>query len=108
MFSASIITILLVEADLSLVLLLALERFVHLRDRPLAGLIAVQEATRAVLLHNLSANEARQFAEAVRAVDNRVAMATLSVSQQKVAVCKKKRANDFNYNNRERREVVRL
>ena len=86
--SASLVTVLPVEADLSLVLLLALQRFVHLRDRPLAGLIAVQEATCAVLLHDLGANKARKLAEAVRAVDNGVAMATLSVSQQKVAVCR--------------------
>ena len=84
------LTVLAVEADLPLVLLLALQGLVHLGHGPLAGLVAVQEAAGAVLLHDLGADEAGQLAEAVRAVNDGVAMATLSVPQQKVAVCGEK------------------
>lgn len=55
--------------------------------RLLAGVGPVQEAAAAVLLHHLGPREARQFAEAVRAVDDRVAAVALGVTQQEITVC---------------------
>lgn len=72
-------TALLVEADLGLVLLPLLQSPGHLLGHTLAGVAAVEEAAAAVLLHHLGPGEARQLAEAVRAVDNGVAAVTLSV-----------------------------
>lgn len=81
-------TVLLVEVDLGLVLLSALQSLLHLLGHVLAGVGPVQEAAAAVLLHHLSSREARQFAEAVRAVDDGVATVTLGVTQQEIAVCR--------------------
>ena len=81
-----VLTILPIEADLSLVLLLSLQGFVHLLDHALAGLGPVEEAAGASFLHHLSPGEAGQLAEAVGAVHDRVATATLSVSQQEVTI----------------------
>lgn len=83
-------TALLVEADLSLVLLPLLQCLGHLLGHALAGVTAVQEAAAAVLLHHLGPGEARQLTEAVRAVDDGVSAVALGVPQQEVAVCKKK------------------
>lgn len=80
-------TILLVEVDLVLVLLSALQSLQHLLGHVVAGVSAVQEATAAVFLHHLSSREACQFTEAVRAVDDGVAAVALGVTQQEVAVC---------------------
>lgn len=74
--------------DLGLVLLSALQSLLHLLGHVLAGVGPVQEAAAAVLLHHLSSREARQFAEAVRAVDDGVATVTLGVTQQEIAVCR--------------------
>lgn len=83
-----ILTVFPVEADFSLVLLLALQSLVHLLDHAFVGLDSVEEAAGASLLHHLGANEAGQLTEAVRAVHDGVATATLSISQQEVTVCK--------------------
>lgn len=80
-------TILLVEVDLVLVLLSALQSLQHLLGHVVAGVSTVQEAAAAVFLHHLSSREARQFTEAVRAVDDGVAAVALGVTQQEVAVC---------------------
>lgn len=82
------LTVFAVEADLSLVLLLALQGLVHLLDDALAGLVPVQEAAGAHLLHHLRPHEAGQLAEAVRAVDDGVAVVNLSVPQEEVTVCR--------------------
>lgn len=82
------LTVFPVEADLSLVLLLALQGLVHLLDDALAGLVPVEEATGAHLLHHLRPHKAGQLAEAVRAVDDGVAVVTLSVSQEEITVCR--------------------
>lgn len=80
-------TVLLVEVDLGLVLLSALQSLLHLLGHMLAGVGPVQEAAAAVLLHHLSPCEARQFTEAVWAVYDGVAAVALGVTQQKIAVC---------------------
>lgn len=80
-------TIFLVEVDLGLVLLSALQSLLHLLGHVLAGVHAVQEAAAAVLLHHLRSGEARQFTEAVRAVNDGVAAVTLGVTQQEITVC---------------------
>lgn len=59
------LTIFPVEADLSLVLLLALQSFLHLLDDSLAGLATVEEATGAHLLHHLCPHKAGQLTKAV-------------------------------------------
>lgn len=59
------LTIFPVEADLSLVLLLALQGFVHLLDDALAGLVPVEEATGAHLLHRLRPRKAGQLAKPI-------------------------------------------
>lgn len=87
-------TALLVEADLGLVLLPLLQGLAHLQGHTLAGVAAVQEAAAAVLLHHLGPGEARQLAEAVRAVDDGVAAVALRVAQQEVAVCKRNSNDD--------------
>lgn len=73
--------------DLSLELLSSLQGLLHLLGHMLAGVVAVQEAAAALLLHHLGAREARQLAEAVRAIDDWVAAMALRVAQQEVAVC---------------------
>lgn len=83
-----ILTVFAVEADLSLVLLLALQGFVHLLDHALVGLGSVQEAAGAGFLHHLRPNEAGQLTKAVGAVHDGVAVTTLSAPQQEVTVCK--------------------
>lgn len=83
-----ILTVFPIEADLALVLLLALQGFVHLLDQALAGLGTMQEAAGAGFLHHLRPNEAGQLAKAVRAVHDGVAVTTLSAPQQEVTVCK--------------------
>lgn len=86
-FPHSAPTVLLVEVDLGLVLLAALQGLLHLLGHVLAGVGPVQEATAAVLLHHLRPGEARQLAEAVRAVDDGVAAVALGVPQQEITVC---------------------
>lgn len=83
-----ILTILPIEAHLSLVLLLALQSFVHLLDYTLIGLGSMEEAAGTSFLHHLGPNKAGQLTKPVRAVHDGVAIATLGVSQQEVTVCK--------------------
>lgn len=83
-----LLTILPIEADFSLVLLLALQSFVHLLDYILIGLGSMEEAAGASFLHHLSPNKAGQLTEPVRAVHDGVPMATLRISQEEVTVCK--------------------
>lgn len=85
-------TILLVEVDLGLVLLSALQSLHHLLGHVFAGVGPIQEAAAAVLLHHLSSGEARQLTEAVRAVDDGVASVALGITQQEVTVCEKEGA----------------
>lgn len=80
-------TVLLVEVDLGLILLSALQCLLHLLGHALAGVHSVQEVAGAVLLHHLSSRETRQFTEAVRAVDDGVAAVALGVTQQEITVC---------------------
>lgn len=81
------LTILLVEVDLGLVLLFALQSLHHLLGHMLTGVSPVQEAAAAVLLHHLGSCEARQFTEAIWAVDDGVTSVALGVTQQEVTVC---------------------
>lgn len=83
-----ILTIFPVEADFSLVLLLALQSFVHLLDHTLVGLGSMEEAAGASFLHHLGPDEACQLTKPIRAVHDGVTMTTLRVSQQEVTVCK--------------------
>lgn len=80
------LTALLVENDLSLKLPTLIQRDLHLRGEALAGLAAVQKVTHAAFLHQLSAGEAGQFTEAIRAVDDGIKGLDLSVPQDKIAV----------------------
>lgn len=77
---AGFLTVFPVEAHLPLVLLLALQGFVHLLDQALVGFGSMQEATGAGLLHHLRPDEAGQLTKAVRAVDDGVSMAILGAS----------------------------
>lgn len=63
------------------------------------GVSPEQKVAAAVLLHHLGPGEARQFAEAIRAVDDGVAAVALGVTQQEVTVCSKKnRKNGVKHN----------
>lgn len=55
------------------------------------GVSPEQEVAAAVLLHHLGSREARQFTEAIRAVDDGVATVALGVTQQEVSVCSKEK-----------------
>lgn len=79
-------TIFPIEADFSLVLLLALQSFVHLLDHTLIGLSSMEEAAGTSFLHHLGPNKAGQLTEPVGAVHDGVAIPTLSVSQEEVTV----------------------
>lgn len=81
------LTIFPIEADFSLVLLLALQSFVHLLDYTLVGLGSMEEVTGTRFLHHLAPNKASQLTKPVRAVHDGVAITTLSISQQEVTVC---------------------
>lgn len=80
-------TIFLVEEDLGLVLFATLQSLQHLLRHMFAGVSPKKEVAAAVLLHHLGSCEARQFTEAIGAVDNRVASVSLGVTQQEVTVC---------------------
>lgn len=80
-------TIFLVEVDLGLVLFATLQSLQHLLRHMFAGVSPEKEVAAAVLLHHLGPREARQFTEAIGAVDNRVAAVALGVTQQEVTVC---------------------
>lgn len=82
------LTTLPIEAHLPLVLLLALQSFVHLLDYTLMGLGSVEEAAGTSFLHHLAPNKAGQLTKPIRAVHNGVAITTLSISQEEVTVCK--------------------
>lgn len=62
---AKVHTIFPVEADLSMVLLLALQSFVHLLDDALAGFGPMEEAAGAHLLHHLCPYKAGQLTKAI-------------------------------------------
>ena len=81
------LTCLAVEGDLVLELLALLQRVVDAEDDGLAALRPVQELAGAALLHDFGAGEARELAEAIRAVDNGEALGHLRVGQDEVAVC---------------------
>lgn len=76
-----ILTIFLVKADFSLVLLLALQSFVYLLDYTFIGLDTMEEAAGTSFLHHLSTSKAGQLTKPIRAVHDGVAMTTLSISQ---------------------------
>lgn len=81
------LTSLLVEHQLCLELPPLIQRPLDLRGQPLAGLRAIQEVTRAALLHQLGAGVAGEVAEAVGAVHNGVERLDLGIPQHKVTVC---------------------
>lgn len=80
------LTTLLVEADLGLVLLPAVQHLLDALQHRLAGLGPVEEAAAAVLLHDLGAGEAGEVAEAIGAVDDGEAAVDLRVGKDEVAV----------------------
>lgn len=82
-----VLTVLPVEADLPLVLLLTLQSFVQLLDDNLTGLVPMEEGAGAHPLHHLGPHKAGQLTEAIRTVDDGVAVAALSVSQKEITVC---------------------
>lgn len=73
------LTILAVETYFSPVLLVALQGLVQPLQGWLAGLWAIQKATAAGFLHDLSAAVACELTEAVRAIDDGEAPWALSV-----------------------------
>lgn len=85
-----VLTIFLIEADLSLVPLLALQSFVDFLYQALVCLCSMQEAAGTRLLHHFCPNKAGQLTKPIRAVHDGVAVPTLSVSQEEVTVCKGK------------------
>ncbi|TNN52776.1 hypothetical protein EYF80_037009 [Liparis tanakae] len=84
-----LLTIFPVEADFSLVLLLALQGLVQLLDDALVGLRSVEEAAGAGLLHHFGPREAGQLTKPIGAVHDGIAVATLSIPQKEVAICKR-------------------
>lgn len=84
------LTVLLVEDNFHFQFCLALEALVDhglfflLRFRP------VEKLASATLLHDLRSRESCQFAESIRAIDDRIDRRNLRISQYKVAVCKQK------------------
>lgn len=84
-------TCLFVEHDLILKLFALLQGLVNAEDDAFAGLGPVQELTGAALLHDLCPREARELTEAIGAVDNGKALRHLSIGQDEVAVCRRKR-----------------
>lgn len=80
------LTVFSIEADLPLVLLLALQGFVHLLDHILTGLIPMEEVACAHLLHHLCPHKAGQLTEPIWAVHDGVTVMTLSVSQEEITV----------------------
>lgn len=86
------LTILPVEANLSPVLLMALQGLVEPLQGWLAGLGTVEEAAAAGFLHDLGAAVTGELAKAVRAVDDGKAPGALRVGQKEVTVCGKKRS----------------
>lgn len=85
--SRPVLTIFPIKAHFSLVLLLALQGFVHLLDYTLAGFGSVEEAAGTRFLHHLIPNEAGQLTKPVGAVHDGVAVTTLSITQEEVTVC---------------------
>lgn len=83
----AVLTIFPIEAHFPLVLLLALQGFVHLLDYTLAGFRSVEEAAGTGFLHHLIPNEAGQLTKPVWAVHDGVAVTTLSITQEEVTVC---------------------
>ena len=83
------LTCFLVEHDLLLELAAPLQGGVDVLDDGVVGLGAVEELAGAALLHHLGAHKARQLAEAIRAVHDRVALRHLRIGQDEVAVCDK-------------------
>lgn len=77
----AILTIFPIEADFSLVLLLALQSFVYLLDYTFIGLGSDEEAAGTSFLHHLIPNMACQLTKPIRAVHDGVAITTLSISQ---------------------------
>lgn len=81
------LTILPVEANFSLVLLMALQGLVQPLQGWLTGFWTIEEMAAARFLHDLSATVACELTEAVRAVDDGKASWALCIGQQEVAVC---------------------
>ena len=74
-----------------MVLFTTLQSLKHLLGHVFTGVSPEQEVAAAVLLHHLGPREARQFTEAIGAVDDGVAAVALGVSQQEVTVCSKRK-----------------
>lgn len=90
------LTFLLVEDQLSLELPPLVQGALDLGREPVARFRAVQEVTRAALLHELGSGVSCEFAETIGAVDNGVERLHLGVSQDKVAVWKEKKKTGHN------------
>jgi hypothetical protein len=86
--SSVTLTVLLVEDDLQFQFSLTLEGLLHLHLVILGSVGPVEELAGAAFLHDLSASESRQFAEAVGAVHDWVEGRYLGVAEDEVAVCK--------------------
>lgn len=82
------LTALAVQHELGLELAALVQRVADLPPHELSRVGPVEEGAGAAALHHLSAREARQVAEAIRAVDHGRGAAHLRVAQHEVAVCK--------------------
>lgn len=89
--TSNLLTFLLVEDQLGLELLPLVQGSLDLSRQPVAGVAAVQEVTRAALLHELGPGVASELTEAIGAVDDGVERLDLSVPQDKVTVCERER-----------------
>lgn len=85
------LTCLTVKHDLILELLAPLQGIVDADDDIFTGLGAVEELTRATLLHDFRPGEARELTEAIRTVDDGEAFGHLSVGQNEITVWRMKR-----------------
>lgn len=84
------VTFLLVEDQLSLELPPFIQGSLDLGRWPVARFWAVQEVTRAALLHEFGTGVTSELTETIRAVNDGVEWLHLGVSQNKVAVCKER------------------
>lgn len=89
-----LLTFLLVEDQLGLELPPLIQSSLDLGCRLVACFRAVQEVTRAALLHELGTSVTSELTETVRAVDDGVERLHLSVPQDEVTVCEEEREGE--------------
>lgn len=82
-----LLTIAFVEANLELELRFAVECVVDFLFMVISRVRAEQERACTSLLHNLRPRVAREFAEAIRTVNDGIDVGHLSISQDEVAIC---------------------